>query len=459
MKPLVNKIVCIGAGYVGGPTMAVIADRCPDIDVTVLDLNEARIAAWNSEKLPIYEPGLAAVVSRARGRNLRFVGQPEGAAHVAAADAVFISVNTPTKTEGEGAGKASDLRYVESCAHFIAKHATGHTIVIEKSTMPVRAADRIKSILASARPGVTFDILSNPEFLAEGTAIRDLEQPDRVLIGGERPEAIQALAAVYARWVPAERVLSTGLWSAELSKLVANAFLAQRVSSINSISALCEVTGADVEEVASVIGTDSRIGPKFLRASVGFGGSCFQKDLLSLIYISESYGLTEVAAYWQQVVDLNQWQKHRFADQIAAPIATAEGSLRGRRIAILGFAFKKDTNDVRETPAIDVCRRLLACGASLIVHDYKVTAEAVSAELGERGVEFAPSPEEALKDVDAVAVLTEWPAYATLDWGRLSARLKPRAVIFDGRNILDAAAVRRAGLLLRCIGKGAPHDR
>ena len=325
--------------------------------------------------------------------------------------------------------------------------------------MPVRAADRIKSILASARPGVTFDILSNPEFLAEGTAIRDLEQPDRVLIGGERPEAIQALAAVYARWVPAARVLSTGLWSAELSKLVANAFLAQRISSINSISALCEVTGADVEEVAEVVGTDSRIGPKFLRASVGFGGSCFQKDLLSLIYISESYGLTEVAAYWQQVVDLNQWQKRRFADLIAAPIADDAGSLRGRRIAILGFAFKKDTNDVRETPAIDVCRRLLARGASLIVHDYKVTAEAVSAELGARGVEFAPSPEEAMKDVDAVAVLTEWPAYATLDWGRLSARLKPRIVVVDGRNILDAAAVRRAGLLLRCIGKGASHDR
>ncbi len=449
-----RKIACIGAGYVGGPTMAVIADRCPDIDVTVLDLNEARIAAWNSDDLPVYEPGLAAVVSRARGRNLSFVGQTEGASHVAAADAVFISVNTPTKTEGEGAGKASDLRYVESCARYIAEHATGHTVVIEKSTMPVRAADRIKSILATGRPGVTFDILSNPEFLAEGTAIRDLEQPDRVLIGGERPEPIAALAEIYRRWVPAERVLSTGLWSAELSKLVANAFLAQRVSSINSISALCEVTGADIEEVASVIGTDSRIGPKFLRASVGFGGSCFQKDLLSLIYISESYGLTEVAAYWQQVVDLNQWQKHRFADQVAAPIADAAGSLRGRRIAILGFAFKKDTNDVRETPAIDVCRRLLARGATLAVHDYKVTPESVASEIGTQGVEVATTPEAALAGADGVAVLTEWSAYATLDWASLAGTLKAGAVIHDGRNIVDATAVRRSGLTLRSIGMG-----
>jgi UDPglucose 6-dehydrogenase len=450
-----RKIACIGAGYVGGPTMAVIADRCPDIDVTVLDLNAERIAAWNSTDLPVYEPGLAAVVSRARGRNLRFVGQTEGAAYVAAADAVFISVNTPTKTEGEGAGKASDLRYVESCARFIAAHATGHTIVIEKSTMPVRAADCVKSILATARPGVTFDILSNPEFLAEGTAIRDLELPDRVLIGGERPESIAALAEIYRRWVPAERILSTGLWSAELSKLVANAFLAQRVSSINSISALCEVTGADVEEVAAVVGADSRIGPKFLRASVGFGGSCFQKDLLSLIYISESYGLTEVAAYWQQVVDLNQWQKRRFADLIAAPIADGAGSLRGRRIAILGFAFKKDTNDVRETPAMDVCRRLLARGATLAVHDYRVTPESVRSEFAAQGVEVAATPEAALAGADGVAVLTEWSAYATLDWARLAGRLKVGAVIHDGRNILDAGAVRRAGLILRSIGRGA----
>jgi UDPglucose 6-dehydrogenase len=321
--------------------------------------------------------------------------------------------------------------------------------------MPVRAADCVKSILATARPGVTFDILSNPEFLAEGTAIRDLELPDRVLIGGERPESIAALAEIYRRWVPAERILSTGLWSAELSKLVANAFLAQRVSSINSISALCEVTGADVEEVAAVVGADSRIGPKFLRASVGFGGSCFQKDLLSLIYISESYGLTEVAAYWQQVVDLNQWQKRRFADLIAAPIADGAGSLRGRRIAILGFAFKKDTNDVRETPAMDVCRRLLARGATLAVHDYRVTPESVRSEFAAQGVEVAATPEAALAGADGVAVLTEWSAYATLDWARLAGRLKVGAVIHDGRNILDAGAVRRAGLILRSIGRGA----
>lgn len=453
MKSSPQKIVCIGAGYVGGPTMSVIADRCPEIEVTVVDLNAERIAAWNSDQLPVYEPGLNAVVRRARGRNLFFIGQAEGAKKLAEADLVFISVNTPTKTEGEGAGKASDLRYVESCAQFISDHARGHTIVIEKSTMPVRAADTIKRILGLNRHGGTFDVLSNPEFLAEGTAIRDLESPDRVLIGGERAEPIEALASVYRQWVPAERILTAGLWSAELSKLVANAFLAQRVSSINSISALCEAAGADVDEVAAVVGTDSRIGPKFLRSSVGFGGSCFQKDLLSLIYISEHYGLSQVASYWQQVVDINQWQKHRFADRIKDALADATGSLKGRRIAILGFAFKKDTNDIRETPAIDVSRRLLAAGATLAIHDYKVTTGAVVAELGADGVGFAASPEAAMENADAVAVLTEWSAYASLDWARVAPSLRTGAAVFDGRNILDAPAVRRAGLALYGIGK------
>ncbi|MEY3813130.1 MAG: UDP-glucose 6-dehydrogenase [Verrucomicrobiota bacterium] len=454
MPSVFRKIVCIGAGYVGGPTMAVIADRCPDIEVTVLDMNLDRIAAWNSDDLPVYEPGLAEIVLRTRGRNLRFLGQGEGASVVAAADAVFISVNTPTKTEGEGAGKASDLRHVEACARYIAEHAVGHTFVIEKSTMPVRAADLIKSILSTARTGATFEVLSNPEFLAEGTAIRDLELPDRVLIGGERPEAVGLLAEVYARWVPAERILSTGLWSAELSKLVANAFLAQRVSSINAVSAVCEATGADVEEVAAVVGSDSRIGPKFLRASVGFGGSCFQKDLLSLIYICEHYGLKPAADYWQQVLTLNQWQKQRFADRIAAALAPAGGSLRGRRIAILGFAFKKDTNDIREAPAIDVCRSLLAQGATLAIHDYKVACSTIETALGSECIDIFQTPECTLDGADAVAVLTEWPGYAQLDWANLARRLRPLAPIFDGRNILDDVAVRSAGLILHAIGKG-----
>ena len=449
MKPLVNKIVCIGAGYVGGPTMAVIADRCPDIDVTVLDLNEARIAAWNSEELPIYEPGLAAVVSRARGRNLRFVGQPEGAAHVAAADAVFISVNTPTKTEGEGAGKASDLRYVESCAHFIAAHATGHTIVIEKSTMPVRAADRIKSILASARPGVTFDILSNPEFLAEGTAIRDLEQPDRVLIGGERPEAIQALASVYARWVPAERIISTGLWSAELAKLAANAFLAQRVSSINALSALCEVTGADVDEVAKVVGSDSRIGPKFLKASVGFGGSCFKKDILSLVYLCEFHGVPEAAAYWQQVIDLNEWQKRRFADKIIRQLKVKMG-----KVAVLGLAFKKDTNDFRESAAIDICRQLSAAGIEVVTYDPQVDFVAFCQAAGiAKGMRPARTIQEALAGASAVAVLTEWEEFRCIDWEAISSKLPLGAVIYDGRNVIDSRECSKSKLSVRTIGK------
>ena len=299
MKNRILNIACIGAGYVGGPTMSVIADRCPDISVTLIDLNEARIAAWNSESLPVYEPGLDDVVRRTRGRNLRFIPQSDGAAAIAAADAVFISVNTPTKKQGAGAGKASDLSYVESCTRYIAEHAIGHTIVIEKSTMPVRAAEMIKRILSTSHHGGTFDVLSNPEFLAEGTAISDLEKPDRVLIGGEAPEAVEALAEVYANWVPDQAIIRTGLWSAELSKLAANAFLAQRVSSINAISALCEATGAQVEEVAKVLGSDSRIGPKFLKASVGFGGSCFKKDLLSLVYLCEFYGLTVPAAYLQ----------------------------------------------------------------------------------------------------------------------------------------------------------------
>ena len=448
-----TTIACIGAGYVGGPTMAVIADRCPHVSVTVIDLNEARVAAWNSEALPVYEPGLDEVIRRTRGRNLRFIPQREGAAAVAAADAVFISVNTPTKTQGSGAGKASDLSYVEACARYIAEHATGHTLVIEKSTMPVRAADSIKRILATSPHGGTFDVLSNPEFLAEGTAIRDLEQPDRVLIGGEAPAAVEALAEVYAHWVPDQAILRTGLWSAELSKLAANAFLAQRVSSINAISALCEVTGAQVGEVAKVLGSDYRIGPKFLKASVGFGGSCFKKDLLSLVYLCEFYGLTEPAAYWQSVQDLNEWQKRRFA-QMAAVHAKKHGGV----VAVLGLAFKKNTNDFRESPAIDICNHLLAEGVKLRLQDERVDPSAFGAALVDEyraGFAFFPKVEDAVQGADAILVLTEWDQYATLDWRKLSAGAAPGAMIFDGRAIVDEVRAGEAGFRTFVVGQGA----
>ena len=452
MKGRIRDIVCIGAGYVGGPTMAVIADRCPDISVTVIDMDVARIAAWNSDALPVYEPGLTEIVRRTRGRNLRFIPQTEGAAAIAQADAIFISVNTPTKTQGEGAGKASDLCHVESCARFIAEHATGRTLVIEKSTMPVRAADMIRRILAAGKEGATFHVLSNPEFLAEGTAIRDLEKPDRVLIGGEDPDAIEGLAEVYRRWVPEEAILRTGLWSAELSKLAANAFLAQRVSSINAISALCEATEADVDEVAVVVGADSRIGPKFLRPSVGFGGSCFKKDLLSLIYLCEFHQLAGPAAYWQAVLDLNEWQKCRIAD-LAANHALAKGGV----VAVLGLAFKKDTNDFRESPAIDVCNRLLAAGLRLRLQDERVDATAFAACLdggSQPRLHFCASPEEAAQGADAVLVLTEWDRYAKLDWSALSAIVAQGAAIFDGRAVIDRATARAAGFKVFAVGKG-----
>jgi UDPglucose 6-dehydrogenase len=442
-----KKIVCIGAGYVGGPTMAVIADRCPEVQVTVLDLNAERIAAWNSDHLPVFEPGLSEVVNRARSRNLFFRTQAEGLAALAEADIVFISVQTPTKTAGEGAGKASDLQYVEACARLIAEHARGHTIVVEKSTMPVRAAERIQQILSANQTGGTFAVLSNPEFLAEGTAIRDLQQPDRVLLGGEDPAAVAALKSIYASWVASEKILTTGLWSAELSKLAANAFLAQRVSSINSLSALCEQTGAEVSEVAQVVGADSRIGPKFLQASVGFGGSCFQKDLLSLIYLCEHHALPEVAAYWQGVVDINEWQKRRFAEAVQQAAAN-------RRVAVLGLAFKKDTNDFRESAALSVCRTLVQSGCDVVAYDPRVDGKRFAAELGSPAqFAIAATAAEALAGAGAVAILTEWDEFRSIAWA--SVQLSPGATVCDGRNVVDLAAVRQAGFRLRVIGSAS----
>jgi UDPglucose 6-dehydrogenase len=455
------KICCIGAGYVGGPTMAMIARECPDIRVNVVDMNAARIAAWNSGNLPIFEPGLDEVVASARGRNLFFSTDVAGG--IREADIIFVCVNTPTKTYGHGAGRAADLTYIESVARTIAQHAGSPKIIVEKSTIPVKTAESIKAILAANSDGVRFQVLSNPEFLAEGTAVKDLENPDRVLIGGERtPEgeaAIEALASVYGRWVPQDRIIRTNLWSSELSKLVANAFLAQRISSINSISALCEATGADVDEVANAIGRDSRIGPKFLRSSVGFGGSCFQKDILNLVYLCDHFGLPEVAAYWESVVKMNDWQKARFSKRIVRELFN---SVSGKKIAILGFAFKKDTNDTRESPAIGVCRDLLAEQAKVAIYDPKVPEDEILRDLGiatddakaRASVTICSEPYAALEGSHAIAVLTEWDEFKTLDFERVHETMPKPAFIFDGRNILDLAKLRAIGFTAFGIGKG-----
>jgi len=462
---MIRTICCIGAGYVGGPTMAVIADRCPDIQVTVVDLNQARIDAWNDpdlSKLPVYEPGLDAVVGRCRGRNLHFTTAVDAA--IAAADMVFLSVNTPTKTKGVGAGQASDLRWIEASARQVAACAQGHTIVVEKSTLPVRTAETVKAILNAAQGEVagagapkTFSVLSNPEFLAEGTAIPDLESPDRVLIGGEDAASIDALASVYGHWVPQERILRTNLWSSELSKLTANAFLAQRISTINSIAALCEATGADVNEVAHAIGADSRIGAKFLKAGPGFGGSCFQKDILNLVYLCGHYGLHDVAAYWQSVVELNSWQQHRIAQLVVQKLF---GTVTGKRIAVLGFAFKADTNDTREAPAIRICQDLLEEGAQLAIYDPKVPESQIASDLGCQPLSGdgvwhrVTTPAEAVAQADAVLILTEWASFAQLNWHDLAVQMRKPAWLFDARSIADLAAAQAAGLQVWRVGCG-----
>ncbi|WP_043586562.1 UDP-glucose 6-dehydrogenase [Geminisphaera colitermitum] len=458
------NICCIGAGYVGGPTMAMIALKAHDITVTVVDLNEVRIKAWNSDVLPVYEPGLDEIVKARRGKNLFFSTDVKGA--IAKADIIFVSVNTPTKTYGVGAGRAADLRYIESVARTIAEVATTPKIIVEKSTIPVKTAETIQEILRSNGNGSSFQVLSNPEFLAEGTAVVDLQNPDRVLIGGERtPEgqnAIETLVSVYARWVPRERIITTNLWSSELSKLVANAFLAQRISSINSISALCEATGANVDEVAHAIGRDSRIGPKFLKASVGFGGSCFQKDILNLVYLCEYFGLPEVAAYWDNVIKINNWQKHRFAARI---VRTLFNTVADKKIAVLGFAFKKDTNDTRESPAIAVVRDLLEEQANVVVYDPKVSAEKIhedvlgitpqSSQLKALGskLTIAANADEAASGAHAIAILTEWDEFKMLDFEKIYAAMQKPAFLFDGRNILDLEKLHSIGFRAYGLGK------
>jgi UDPglucose 6-dehydrogenase len=457
----INKITCIGAGYVGGPTMSVIAQKNPELQVTVVDLNAERIAAWNDAdltKLPVYEPGLDAVVAQARGRNLFFSTDVDKA--IAEADMIFISVNTPTKTYGKGKGQAADLKFIELCARQIASVAKSDKIVVEKSTLPVRTAEALKSILDHTGNGVNFHILSNPEFLAEGTAVADLHNPDRVLIGGDHVEAIQALVDIYSTWVPSERILTTNIWSSELSKLVANAFLAQRVSSINAISELCEVTGANVDEVARAIGKDSRIGAKFLKASVGFGGSCFQKDILNLVYIARSYNLHAVADYWEQVIILNDHQKMRFAEKM---IQTMYNTVNGKQIAFLGWAFKKDTNDTRESAAIYIADHLLEEEASIVVYDPKVSEKQIyndldylgtrSSEDNRRLVKVVNEPYLAVKQAHAIAVLTEWDEFKTYDWKAIKEDMKRPAFVFDGRKLLDRKQLEELGFSYYAVGE------
>jgi len=460
----IKNICCIGAGYVGGPTMAVIAQKCPDIKVTVVDLNEARIAAWNDKdvnNIPIYEPGLNEIVGNVRGKNLFFSTEVENA--IDEADLIFISVNTPTKTYGTGKGMAADLKHIELCARQIAKVAKNNKIIVEKSTLPVRTAEAIKSILDNTGNGVQFQILSNPEFLAEGTAVTDLLNPDRVLIGGESsPEgqdAINALVEVYANWVPKDRILTTNVWSSELSKLVANAFLAQRVSSINAISELCEKTEANINEVARAIGMDSRIGPKFLKASVGFGGSCFQKDILNLVYISKAFGLNEVADYWEQVIIMNDHQKRRFSKNI---VQTLYNTVSGKKITFLGWAFKKDTNDTRESAAIYVADDLINEQAKIALYDPQVGEKQMLADLdyletrkpadNVKHTTYYDNAYDACKNAHAIAVLTEWDEFKDYDWQKIYDNMLKPAFVFDGRNLLDRDKLKAIGFVYQSIG-------
>ena len=448
-----SNILCIGAGYVGGPTMAVIAKNCEHHRVTVVDINKEKIAAWQSDDLPIYEPGLLEIVRAARGRNLFFSNEIDR--HIAEADIIFVSVNTPTKHFGQGAGKAADLQYWEKTARQILENSSTSKIVVEKSTLPVRTAEAMERILNSNNRGLHFDVISNPEFLAEGTAIRDMENPDRVLIGGRETEsgkkAVQAIASIYACWVPRERILTTNLWSSELSKLVANAFLAQRISSINAISALCERTEADVNEVARAIGMDSRIGPKFLRASVGFGGSCFRKDILNLVYLCEHYNLPEVAQYWEQVVKMNEYQEKRFVNNM---ISAMFNTVAGKRVALLGAAFKANTGDTRESPALEVTRELLDEHAQVVMSD-PYALENARLDLGAQAdqVIFELDPYAAAEGAHAIAILTEWAEYASLDYEKIFAGMARPAFIFDGRNILDHKALYDIGFNVYAIGK------
>ena len=461
----IKNICCIGAGYVGGPTMAVIAKKCPNIIVSVIDINKKKIADWNNSdlsKLPIFEPGLDSIIKKCRNKNLFFTSDIKGS--IAKADMIFISVNTPTKTSGVGAGKASDLKWVEESARTVVKYAKGKTIVVEKSTIPVRTAELIKCILdTSSEEGSEkkeFSILSNPEFLSEGNAIRDLENPDRVLIGGEDEKSIEILFNIYKKWVIPEKILCTNIWSSELSKLAANAFLAQKISSINTISGLCEKSGAEINEVARAIGMDSRIGNKFLNAGPGFGGSCFKKDILNLIYLSYFYKLPEVAEYWEKVLEINNWQQNRIVEKI---VSTLFGTLNGKKIAILGFSFKANTNDTRNSPAIKICKDLLSEGANLKIYDPKVDSKQIEKELNFKDLDFksdenkgsweyAKSIYDAVQDSLGIVVLTEWDEFKSINWGRVRLLTMNPIWLFDTRNICNINEARTNNIQVWNVG-------
>ena len=464
MEFKIKKICCIGAGYVGGPTMAVIADKCKGIEVNVVDLNRERIAAWNSEnlsELPIFEPGLKNIITRRRGENLHFSCDVE--MNIALADMIFISVNTPIKKSGIGAGMASDLKWVESSTRQILEHAQGNTIVVEKSTLPVKTAKTIKSILESNKnSNKNFSVLSNPEFLAEGTAIDDLINPDRVLIGGEDRNAIDELIKIYENWVPKNKIITTNLWSSELSKLSANAFLAQRISSINTISAICETTGSNINDVSKAIGMDSRIGSEFLKAGPGFGGSCFKKDILNLVYLCQYYGLVEVANFWKSVVDINSWQKDRISNII---VKNLFGTIAGKKLGIFGFSFKANTNDTRESPAIEICKSLLDEGAILQIYDPKVSFDSIKKDLSTIGEDSIPKNDnyghwifsrkslEAAKDTDAIIILTDWDEFKTYNWEEIYELMRIPAWIFDTRNVIESPKhIRSLGFNLWQLG-------
>jgi UDPglucose 6-dehydrogenase len=448
-----KNILCIGAGYVGGPTMAIIALKCPEYKVTVVDVNEERIGRWNSDDLPIYEPGLLDAVRVARGRNLFFsTAIPEG---IRAADIIFVSVNTPTKTFGLGAGMASDLQYWEKTAHQIVDHSDKSKIIVEKSTLPVRTAEAMERILSENKKDIHFEVVSNPEFLAEGSAVKDLLEPDRVLIGSQQTEsglrAAREIAEIYAHWVQAEKIITTNLWSAELSKLVANAFLAQRISSINSISALCEKTDADVDEISFAVGSDTRIGSRFIKASVGFGGSCFKKDILNLVYICRSYGLNEVADYWEMVIKMNDYQQGRFVKKI---IKEMFNTIVGKKIVLLGFAFKANTGDTRESPGICVAKKFLEERAVPVICDPQALENARKDLAGLDGqVLYEPDPYQAVQGAHAIAVITEWEIFRQLDFEKIFAVMQKPAFVFDGRNILDHQRLFQIGFNVFPLGK------
>ena len=456
----IKNICCIGAGYVGGPSMAVLAKYCPNIRVNVVDINEERIRLWNCsdlKKLPVYEPNLDKVIKKCRGVNLFFSINLKEC--IEQADMIFLSVNTPTKTKGIGAGYASDLKWIEASSRQIAEFARNHTIVVEKSTLPVKTAETIKSILNSSISGKknidyqnikkTFSILSNPEFLAEGSAINDLENPDRVLIGGEDEESIKKLSKIYENWVDSEKIIETNLWSSELSKLVANAFLAQRISSINTISALCEATGANIKEVTKAIGTDRRIGNKFLETGPGFGGSCFKKDILNLVYLSRFYGLNEVADYWEQIILINSWQQKRISELI---IKKLYGTLSEKKLAIFGFSFKANTNDTRESPSISIANNLLEEGARLNIYDPQVSEKKISEILIGKKIDIFQSPFDAAKDVDAIIIMTEWKEFNRLNWNKIFSLMRKPAWIFDTRLCLETTKLKNIGFNIWSVG-------